>query len=57
MTRVVLGVLNSMLGPTYSPIKIDVPYDGPLEGQSPWDIALITLGFARRCLFYFILDV
>ena len=35
--------------------KTGVPYDSPLEGQSPWDFALITPGKARRCLFYFIL--
>ncbi len=54
-------MLNSMLGPTYPPIscasclhKTGVPYDSPLEGQSPWDFALITPGKARRGLFYFI---
>ena len=34
--------------------KTGVPHDSPLEGQSPWDFALITPGKARRCLFYFI---
>ena len=33
--------------------KTGVPYDSPLEGQSPCDFAFITPGKARRCLFYF----
>ncbi len=32
-----------------------VPRDSPLEGQSMWDFASITLGCAKRSLFYFIL--
>ena len=56
-TWVGLGVLNSMLGPIYAPIscasllaqRTGVPHDSPLEGQSPWDFALITPGKARRC--------
>ena len=45
-----LGVLNSMLGPPIPRSLVQaclhrtgVPYDSPLEGQSPWDFALITL--------------
>ena len=52
--RVGLGVLNSMLGPTFSPMPEQaslfgsgVPLDSPLEGHSLWDLALITPGFAR----------
>ena len=32
-----------------------VQYDSPLEGQSPWAFALITLGKARHGLSYLIL--
>ena len=43
------AVLNSMLGPHLSPnLTTGVPHDSPLEGQSPWDFALITPGKARR---------
>ena len=36
--------------------RTGAPHDSPLklEGQSPWDFALITPGKARRCLFYII---
>ena len=44
-------MLNSMLGPHLSPnLTTGVPHDSPLEGQSPWDLALITPGKARRRL-------
>ena len=31
--------------------KAKVPLDSPLEGHSLWDLASITLGSARTCLF------
>ena len=32
-----------------------VPRDSPLEGNTPWDFALITPGFAKPGVLYFIL--
>ena len=35
--------------------RVWCPHDSPLEGQSPWDSALLTPGSTRSSLFYFIL--
>ena len=55
-TRVGLGVLDSMLGPTFSPdaslFRSGFPFHSPLEGHSLWDLALITPGSARSYLFF-----
>ncbi len=34
--------------------RTGVPHDSPLEGQSPWDFALITPGVAYFVLFHVI---
>ena len=60
MTRVGLGVLDSMLGPTFSIdaslLGSGVSLDSPLEGHSLRHLASITPGLARNFLFYFIFD-
>ena len=57
-----LSELNSMLsmpGPTHHPDvcaslhRTGVPHDGPLEGQCPWEFAIITPGKARPIFFNF----
>ena len=56
LTRVGLGVLNSMLAPTFSPcasrLGSVVPLNSPLEGYSLRDLASITPGLAKIYLSY-----
>ena len=58
-----LGVLDNMLGPTFSPyawagslFRSGVSLDSPLEGHSQWDPALIMPGSARSYLFIYLFN-